>query len=212
MKLKKFINEEERKAIEHAVKEAEGRTSGEIVPLVVEASSDYSWIVYRAVFFGWLAASVVAGWVQYRFPFALGFWGIFCYQAVGIFLAWIISRTRWGMRLLVSEEAISEEVRETAQSAFFKHGLVNTRDRTGVLIFVSLKERRVQILGDKGIHEKVGESFWKTEADIIVKAIRSGKPAGGLIQAIHDVGAKLQAHYPRRDGDTNELGDHLRTE
>lgn len=212
MKISKFINEQERKAIEAAVHEAEAHTSGEIVPAVVNASSDYHWVAYRAAFLGWLAASLVLVMIHFRYPFALSFGSIFAYQSAGIVLAWLFSRTRVGLRLLVSEAAMEEEVRESAQAAFFKHGLVNTRDRTGVLIYVSLKEHRVQIVGDKGIHEKVGEGFWKAETDIIVKAIREGKPAGGLIQAVRDIGEKLQTHFPKRAGDTNELTNTLRTE
>ncbi len=212
MKFKKFINEQERKAIEAAVHEAEANTSGEIVPAVVDSSSDYHWVAYRGAFLGWLVASLALVVIHFRYPFALSFGSIFAYQAAGIVLAWLFSRTRLGFWLLVSDGVMEEEVSESAQAAFFKHGLVNTRDRTGVLIFVSLKEHRVQIVGDKGIHEKVGEGFWKAETDIIVKAIREGKPAGGLIQAIRDIGEKLHAHFPKRAGDTNELTNVLRTE
>jgi putative membrane protein len=212
MRVDKFINEAGRKAIESAVASAESNTSGEIVPVVVGASSTYDWIGYRAAFLGWLAASLVTLWLHYSLPFALDYWGIYACQLGGIALGWAFSRTSWGLHLLVSEKAMEEEVGETALSAFVKNGLMNTRSRTGVLIFVSLKEHRVQILGDKGIHEKVGEGFWRAEAQQIVQSIRAGRPAEGLVKAIADIGEKLKAHFPRAADDKNELGDHMRTE
>lgn len=208
----KFIDEEGTKAIEAAVSAAEKSSSGEIVPVVVPASSAYEWIGYRAAFLGWLSASIVTFWIHYQRPFALDYWGVYAFQAAGIVLGWLFSRSPWGFRLLVPESAISEEVLETAQSAFLRHGLMNTRDRTGVLIFVSLREHRVQILADKGIHEKVGERFWKNEADQIVRSIRNGSPAEGLVLAIREIGEKLREFFPARSGDSNELPDKLRTD
>lgn len=210
MKVEKFFGEEGERAIDAAVKEAEAHSSGEIVPAVVSASSDYHWVGYRAAFLGWLAASVATFVVHWRYPFALDFWNIYALQAAGVVLGWLFSRTQTGFRFLTAKAVIDEEVLETARSAFVAHGLMNTRDRTGVLLFVSLKEHRVQILGDKGIHEKVGHEFWQAEADLIVRAIREGRPAEGVARAIRDVGEKLKAHFPRREGDTNELSDELR--
>ena len=210
MKVEGFFGEEGLRAVEAAVRDAEAHSSGEIVPAVVVASSDYHWVGYRAAFLGWLAASIATFLVHWRYPFALDFWNVYVVQAAGIVLGWLFSLTRPGFRLLVAKEAIDEEVLETARSAFVTHGLMNTRDRTGVLLFVSLKEHRVQILGDKGIHEKVGGAFWQAEADLIVRAIREGKPAEGMAQAIRDIGGKLKAHFPKREGDTNELPDELR--
>lgn len=210
MNVDQFFDENGKRAIEAAVKDAEANSSGEIVPAVVGASSAYHWVGYRAAFLGWMAASLVTFFVHWRHPFALEFWAIYAAQVAGIVLGWFFSRTGAGFRFLVAKEAIDEEVLETARSAFVHHGLMNTRHRTGVLIFVSLKERRVQILGDKGIHEKVGEGFWQAEADSIVRAIREGKPAEGLEKAIREIGEKLAAHFPRRPDDLNELPDQLR--
>lgn len=210
MIMDKFFDESGKRAVEAAVKEAEAESSGEIVPAVVAASSDYHWVGYRAAFLGWLAASLVTFFVHWRYPFALDFWNVYLVQAAGIVLGWAFSRTPFGFRFLISKAAIDEEVLETARSAFVAHGLMNTRERTGVLLFVSLREHRVQILGDKGIHEKVGDAFWKAEADLLVQAIREGRPADGMVQAIRDIGSKLKAHFPKRAGDTNELADELR--
>lgn len=206
----KFFDEKGSKAIEEAVREAESLTSGEIVPVVVDSSSDYHWLAYRAAFLGWISASVVAIAFHYKYPFAFDFWGLFLIQMMGVLSGWIFSISPWGFRLLVAPSVIDEEVLETARSSFIQNGLMNTRDRTGVLIFVSVKEHRVLVLGDKGIHEKVGDGFWKMEADLIVDSIRSGRPEEGIVKAIQEVGQKLAMHFPKRSDDTNELADSLR--
>lgn len=211
MKLRKFISDQDKQAIEKAVGAAEANTSGEIVPAIVESSSGYEWVTYRAALLGWAAASLATVVMHYLHPFALEFWHIYAAQAVGLFLGWMLSRCAWTLRLLVPPSVMEQEVLEAAQGAFLRFGLTNTRDRTGVLIFVSLKEHRVQILGDKGIHEKVGTDFWKAETDRIVTAIREGRAAQGIIAAIGDIGQKLQMHFPRKSDDTNELPDRVRS-
>ena len=212
MRLRKFISATERKAIENAVRDAEKKTSGQIVPAIVASSSRYDWIGYRAALVGWAAASLVVLWLHFYRPFLLEFWETQSLQMGGLVVGWLLSRFRFGVRLLVHEKVLAEEVSHAAYASFVRNGLMNTRDRTGVLLFVSLREGRVQILADKGIHEKVGERFWKAEADRIVGAIRAGKASDGMVAAISSIGDKLHKHFPRRAEDTNELPDRLRTE
>ncbi len=212
MKLKKFISATERKAIENAVREAERLTSGEIVPAVVEKSSRYEWIGYRSALIGWACATALTIWLHNFRPFALDFWEVQATQALGLLVGWFFSKFRFGLRLLVAEPILAEEVLQAAQRSFLKNGLMNTRDRTGVLVFVSLRERRVQILADRGIHEIVGDDFWKAEVARIVKGIRAGCPAEGMVEAIRSIGHKLESHFPRKEDDTNEIPDRLRTE
>lgn len=209
MRLKRFISAHDRHAIDAAVREAEGKTSGEIVPAIVLRSSRYDWIGYRAALLGWLAATIVAFWAYFRWPFTVGLWDVEIFQVIGLFVGWLLSRFSFGARLFVPKRTLAEEVSHAAHASFLRHGLMNTRDRTGVLLFVSLRERHVQIVADKGIHEKLGEEYWKSECDRIVSAIRAGRPAEGMIAAIHSIGDKLAVHFPRRPGDKNELPNHL---
>lgn len=194
------------------MRDAEAKTSGEIVPVVAPRSSRYDWIGYRAALLGWLAATALAVWLHFYRPFMLEFWETQVLQIAGLVLGWLVSRSRWGVWLLVPERVLAEEVAQAAHVSFVRNGLMNTRDRTGVLVYVSLRERRVQILGDKGIHEKVGDSFWQAECDRIVAGIRGGRAADGLAEAIRSVGEKLQQHFPRREDDQNELPDRVRFE
>ncbi|MGZ3652166.1 MAG: TPM domain-containing protein [Bdellovibrionota bacterium] len=212
MRLKKFISATERHAIENAIREAEKKTSGQIVPTVVASSSHYDWIGYRAALLGWLAALLLALFLHYFRPFLLDFWELQAFQISGVVMGWLLSRFRFGVRLLVPEQALAEEVNHAAYASFVRNGVMNTHDRTGVLIFVSLRERRVQILADSGIHEKVGSHFWDAEVKRIVEGIRAGKPAAGIVGAIQSIGERLHEHFPHRASSENELSNRLRTE
>ena len=212
MKLKKFISAKERHAIETAVHEAEKHTSGQIVPAVVASSSRHDWLGHRGALLGWLAATFVTfAHYVYR-PFVIEPWELQALPIVGLILGWALSRFSLGVRLLAHEGALAAEVSQAAHASFVRNGVANTRDRTGVLIYVSLRERRVQILADTAIHEKVGASFWDAEVKRIVEGIRAGKPADGLVSAIRSIGERLSTHYPHLDGAANELPDRLRSE
>lgn len=101
-----------------------------------------------------------------------------------------------------------------ADRAFTRLGMTNTRERNGVLFFVVPARRRFVVLGDEGIHQKVGQDFWNAIADAMSAKFRTGDFTGGLEDGIHTVGEKLATHFPRRPDDVNELpntvdfGDH----
>jgi putative membrane protein len=211
-KLKKFLSAQDRHAIENAVREAEAKTSGEIVPVVTARSSHYDWIGYRASLIGWAAASLLILWAHFFRPFMLEFWEAEALQVTGLVAGWLLSRFSFGIRLLVPDVVLEEEVDHAAAASFMRNGLSNTRDRTGVLIFVSLRERRVRILADKGIHDHVGENFWNQEVDRIVASIQEGSPARGMTEAIRSIGDRLSKHFPPRPDGKNELPDRVRSE
>ncbi len=99
------------------------------------------------------------------------------------------------------------ETRAFAQWHFFAEGLHNTRERTGVLILLILKRRRVEILADVGISSKTSQETWDQIVASLSLAFRSGAFTGGLVAAVQKVGALLREHFPMRPGDTNELSD-----
>ena len=101
-------------------------------------------------------------------------------------------------------------VRKAAERAFVRLGMTRTKERNGVLLFVVPSRRKFVILGDIGIHEKVGQEFWSRVADRIQERFREGDFTGGLAGAIEEVGERLAAHFPfDRASDLNELPDEL---
>lgn len=100
-------------------------------------------------------------------------------------------------------------VRKTAERAFVRLGMTGTRERNGVLIFVVPSRRRFVILGDEGIHEKVGQAFWEETAAAISARFREGDFTGGLVHGIGEAARQLAVHFPRRPDDANELPDSV---
>ncbi len=99
-------------------------------------------------------------------------------------------------------------VRRAAERAFDRLGLRRTRERNGVLLFVVPGRRQLFILGDEGIHGKVGQEFWERVAAAVSRRLGDGDPTGALVDGVGAVGRELAQHFPARPGDNpNELPD-----
>ncbi|MDO6429663.1 TPM domain-containing protein [Flavitalea sp. BT771] len=85
-----------------------------------------------------------------------------------------------------------------------------TAARNAVLLYVALKDRQLAILGDKGIHEKVGSAFWNKEVQLILSQFNKSNYAEGIARVVGEVGEALRTHFPYdKDTDTNELPDDI---
>lgn len=100
------------------------------------------------------------------------------------------------------------DVRKVAEAAFDRLGMTATKDRNGVLFFVVPSRRRFVVLGDVGIHEKVGQEFWDAVAAAVSEKFRARDFTGGLVAGIEAVGERLAEHFPHAgERDVNELPD-----
>ncbi len=197
-----FFTKEEQQKIETAVKAAEMKTSGEIVPMVVNSSYDYP----RAELIGGGSLALATGLlVSWGFG-GESIWWFLPVFIVGFFIfQQLIHNIPELKRWLIHPEELTEEVKEKALVSFLEQGLHETRDRTGILILISLLERRVQVLADSGINAKVPENTWKEVTDIITAGLKSEDACAAICQAIDLCGELLQEHFPRKDDDTDEL-------
>lgn len=101
-------------------------------------------------------------------------------------------------------------VHRVAQQAFVRFGMHQTRERNGVLIFVVPARRRFTILGDEGIHAKVGQEFWDCVRDAMSGHFRHGHYTEGLLHGIEEAGRQLARHFPNAGAhDVNELKDDV---
>jgi putative membrane protein len=123
---------------------------------------------------------------------------------------WWLSGVAAVTRRLVSSQAQRAAVLARAEQSFLEQGVTETRDRSGVLLFLSEAERRVELLADRGIHERVGTEDWQMLVNDVVKAIREGRPGAGIAGAVDAIGARLAQHFPPRSDDVNELADEPR--
>ena len=101
------------------------------------------------------------------------------------------------------------DLEKRARRRFELLGMTRTAERNGVLLYVAPELRRFQILGDSGIHEKCGNEFWKETAAEMEEHFRRGDFTEGLVHGIRKVGDMLALHFPRKDGDANELPDEV---
>jgi putative membrane protein len=205
---KKLLTEAEKKQVEEAVAAAEKKTSGEIVPMIVSASYGYPMadVIGAAAFALPISVILTVGiggllWIGTRDMWL--FMGVFAVIFFGFRL--LIKHLLWLKRLFISKREIEEEVQEAAVTAFYQHGLFRTRDETGVLIFISVFERKVWVLADQGINEKVSRDSWDGVVDLITTGIREKRPAAAICEAVKTVGDMLAQHFPIKADDTNEL-------
>jgi uncharacterized membrane protein len=101
-------------------------------------------------------------------------------------------------------------VRRVAEKAFARLGMTRTRQRNGVLFFIVPSRRRFVVLGDEGIHARVGQEFWDSLSEILSEKFRKGEFREGLVEAIEKAGEMLAAHFPYDTAtDINELPDTI---
>lgn len=203
----------DRDRIAAAVRAAEGKTSGEIVPYVVERSDNYEDAAWRAALlfaFAALGALVLLRrFTSFWFPdFLTIAFVIVVASGVGFLSANLVPALT---RIFAGRELLDLRVSQRAAEAFIAEEVFNTRDRTGILLFISLLERRVLVVGDAGINAKVQPAEWEDIVQQVANAIRAGHPAEGMIAAIQQCGVLLQKReVARRADDRDELADSLR--
>jgi uncharacterized membrane protein len=101
-------------------------------------------------------------------------------------------------------------VRKAAERAFVRLGMIATKDRNGVLFFIVPSRRRFVVLGDVGIHAKVGQEFWEKTAAVMAEDFQKGDFTRGLVRGIEAAGEQLAAHFPYDAAtDRNELPDDV---
>jgi putative membrane protein len=212
--VKTLFSPQDLAAVEAAVRDAEARTSGEIVPYAVSRCDSYDGASWKAATFAALVTAVVAaalhrGLDLWGVPLAL--W-IVAPPLVGAALGYLACELVPAVKLaLVPAEVLAERVAEQASIAFLEQEVFNTRDRTGILIFLSLLEHRVVILGDSGINEKVEQHEWDGIASAVAAGIGRREPGAALVEGIAACGDLLERHgVARREDDRDELDNRLR--
>ncbi|OQA55526.1 MAG: hypothetical protein BWY42_01428 [Candidatus Omnitrophica bacterium ADurb.Bin277] len=105
------------------------------------------------------------------------------------------------------ERRLKGDMMAEARKVFERIGMTRTKDRNGVLILLVIRDRRVAILGDKGIHEKVPADFWEREIRLMENCFRENEFAEGIALAVLEIGEKLREFFPFRPDDQNELPD-----
>jgi putative membrane protein len=207
-RVERLFPQADRQKIEACVRQAESRTRGEIMVLVAAASHLYPAADLRA---GLALAAPVAlaltpmiGGLLWAGPFNLWVFLALLIPLFFIFQA-VLRHLLCVKRLFISDREMEAEVTSAAENQFYQQGVWRTAEGTGVLIYISVFEHKVQVLGDRGINAKIPAGFWQEVVDTIVSGIRSGRPAESICAAVAEVAGLLAARFPVRTGDTDEL-------
>lgn len=204
--------------IRDAVRRAEERTAGEIVPVVVPQSDDYEVAFWRGAA-GLALFVLVAVLLFLRFYEGWGFGWLFAPWSIATLVVGagvvggLLARYVYPLqRLLVGGDRLDDTVHRRAMQAFVEEEVFDTRDRTGILLLVSLREHRIEVLGDTGINQYVQPDDWAEVVARIRRGIRNDNLTEGLEEAIEMCGRLLERRgVSVRPDDENELSDTVRT-
>lgn len=207
-----------------AVANAEQHTNGEIVTIVTDLSDSYADIAllwaglgallslaitaifpefYRGLFDGlsggWNQDYSVGGWLGWLTVFIALKW-------LGI---WLILLWR-PLRLALTPGAVkAQRVRQRAITLFKVGTESKTAGRTGILLYLSMREHRADIVADAAIATKVGPEIWGDAMAALIDHVRAGRPGEGMAEAVRQMGVVLAQHFPLGDANPNELPDRL---
>ena len=195
----------ERSEITTAIQAAEKRTSGEFVAVVARSSDSY-----HSVALLWAAGLALILPAPLLLFSHLRYLDIYQLQVVAFILLVLACEFLPGLHMaLVPKRLRHTRASRLARAQFYEQGVQLTREHSGVLLFVSMAERYVEIVADKGIHEKIGEARWQEIVDGFTAKVAAGDVTGGFTSAIAACGAAMAEHYPAKADDTDELSDGL---
>lgn len=195
--------------ISEAVRRAEMKTTGEIVPVIVHRSSVVGHVplMFTLVFLVLLLVFEVPQLDVFEELNA--YWFLF-FVAVGSFaLAQFVSRSMWVQRIFVPVGDQAIQVEERALIEFYQQGIGKTAENTGILLFLSVMERRAVVLADEAIARRLPKEAWHQVCATLVEGIKHEQTAEALIAAIHKSGELLALHFPAHKENQNELSNQL---
>lgn len=202
-----IISSKDKALIKNLIKEAESKTQSEIVPMIVHHSDNYPAAHFRAA----IIVSFMFSLGLYFSPLTIINPIYFLWiQIPGLFLGYFLGQFPIVTRLLITKNEILQEVTQKAYEAFFNHNLHLTEHHTGVLILVSMMERKIKIVTDNGIAKKVDQKIWDEIVFQFAEKIQEDHFVEGLKECIEAVSNVLQTYFPAtKNKKTNELKNDL---
>ena len=206
----------DRDRVSDAVAWAEARTGGEIITAVIAESDDYA---ARELLFGLIVgvlAFILAAFFAAPLQSLLDRWfwnDSALYLPLALMtIALVIGGAAYALaqipaidRLIVGRRTMTDAVRRRALRHFTESAAYDTVDRTGVLLFISVLEHRVELIADRGINAQVAPDTWDRIVSSLVRGLKEGRRVDSIVAAVDAIGTVLAEHVPRRDDDENEL-------
>ncbi|HEX9786369.1 MAG TPA: TPM domain-containing protein [Candidatus Binatia bacterium] len=205
MNAENVFSADEKERIHQAVVEAESKTAGEIVPMIVTSSARYTEIEILGLIVG-LFAGMIVEWF-WSDPWGSAYLNL--WPVIGALTGFLLARVPAIKRLVAPKRRTAGAVHAFALASFTEHGLHYTRDHTGILILVSLLEHRIEVLADRGINEKVEPDTWQEIVMTLTAGLKSNQACDAFCKAIERCGDILATHFPRPEDDNDELPNRL---
>ena len=219
-----YLSEQQHRLVSDAVGEAERNTSGEIVTVLADRSDGYSDVVL--VYAAGMAFTLMSVFAALPRPFLdlwdalVGGWGhnwstgelasmTIALGLVAFAATWLLLTFDPLRFALVPKPVKAARARDAAVRHFKVGAESRTHGRTGVLLYLSMREHRAEIVADATIASQVPAEVWGEAMADMLGEIREGRFAEGLAAGIRDVGVVLADRFPRDAEDTNELPDRL---
>ncbi len=200
-----FLNTQDHAAVSDAIREQEQRTAAEIVTVVIDASDSYNYIPVL-----WAALiSMMLPCFVYLSGALQSFVDLFTLQVLLFVLLAACFRFSSLKYKLVPKSVKQQRAARMARQQFFAQKLHHTEQRLGVLLFVSVAERYVEILADSGVSEKIPDERWQETVQAFTAHVAQDQVVNGFLDAIKTCGDLLAEAFPDTGDGKDELPNHL---
>ena len=204
--MKRFLSDEVKEAFTASIKDVESRSSAEIVVAVRARSATYRHVELVVGVIATFAALAYMLYAEHEFSIPSLLVDPFIAGLVAGLITTQIDPLR---RLLTPPRMRSESVRIAAQATFYANGVRMTSERTGILIYLSLLERIVEVIPDSGVLEALDDDEWETACEAVSAALVDVASGPAVADAIARLGDILEPALPRSQFDVNELADEV---
>lgn len=202
-----MISTKDRAILKRLIREAEERSDSELVPMIVSRSDHYPAAHFRAA----IIVSFLFSLGLYYSPFSIINPIYFLWiQIPGLLLGYYLANINWVTRFLTTKKEIENEVNQRAIEAFFEHNLHTTTQHNGVLIFISILEKKIKIITDVGVKTKIDQKIWDEIISDFAEKVKKGEFIEALKNTISATSDILENYFPVTGKQKkNELNDDI---
>jgi len=201
-----MISKEDQKRIRDLIATAEKKSHTEVVPMIVSKSDTYPAAHFRCA----IIVSFLFSLGLYFSPLSIINPIYFLWiQLPGLILGYFLGQISVIQRFLITNKEMEFETRQRAYEAFFEHGLHLTKRNNGVLIFISLLERKIRIVADKGVEDKIEQKVWDEIIEQFADKVHKENLAQALKYTIEATANVLEYYFPGQGERNNELKNDL---
>lgn len=200
-----FLNDAEKAQLRDTIRQAEAKTSGEIVTVIARASGDYFyyptlWAALLAILSPLLPIGLAVSFA----PLGIIELQLLVFALLALAFRWPPIKLKLVPRVVQRQYCMRR-----AREQFLAQNLHTTRERTGVLLYVSVAEHHVELLADAGIHARVPAGTWDQVVNRLTAQVKAGQVGAGFTEAVNAIGTQLATQFPAAKANPNELPDHL---